>query len=77
MKNISLIVGARAKFYKSFSIIKFIKAELKYNVRLINTGQHYDDNMAGIFFKELKKLINLTSILMLVVGHMPNKLLKL
>ena len=54
MKNISLIVGARPNFIKAFPLLNLLKQSSKYNVRLINTGQHYDDNMAGIFFKELK-----------------------
>ena len=52
MKKICLCVGARPNFIKAAPLIRaFQKHNMPY--RLIYTGQHYDYNMAGIFFKEL------------------------
>ena len=52
MKKICLCVGTRPNFIKAAPLIRAFK---KHNIpyRLVHTGQHYDYNMAGIFFKEL------------------------
>ena len=55
---IDIIAGARPNFIKISPIIREIKKNKnlnKYNVRLIHTGQHYDNNMSDVFFRELKK----------------------
>ncbi len=55
--KIDLIAGARPNFMKIAPIIDAIKVaqskgkNIKY--RLVHTGQHYDKNMSGSFFKEL------------------------
>ena len=54
MKKIDLIVGARPNFIKAFPVYEALKNSGDYMVRLINTGQHYDENMADIFFRQLK-----------------------
>jgi len=54
MKNIDLIVGARPNFIKAFPVYDALDKVGVFNLRLINTGQHYDDNMADIFFRQLK-----------------------
>ena len=54
MKKIDLIVGARPNFIKAFPVYEVLNNSGKYVVRLINTGQHYDENMANIFFHQLK-----------------------
>ncbi len=56
--RIDIIAGARPNFMKIAPIIKVIENKKKIGVdidyRLIHTGQHYDKNMSGDFFKELK-----------------------
>lgn len=51
MKKIVTIVGARPQFIK----IAPVSRVLRQGVRevLVHTGQHYDYNMAGVFFEEL------------------------
>lgn len=55
---LTLIAGARPNFIKIAPIIKAIKIAQKYGknlqYRLVHTGQHYDQTMSEVFFKELK-----------------------
>lgn len=52
MKKICLCVGIRPNFIKAAPLIRaFKKCNIEY--RLVYTGQHYDYNMSGVFFKEL------------------------
>jgi len=53
MKKIDLIVGARPNFIKAFPVYEELVKVENLDLRLINTGQHYDKNMADIFFKQL------------------------
>ena len=57
MINLDLIVGARPNFIKIAPIIKAIEKKNKdkkeISFRLIHTGQHYDANMSGTFFRQL------------------------
>jgi len=53
-KKIDLIVGARPNFIKAFPVYDELKNKGEFDLRLINTGQHYDKNMADIFFRQLK-----------------------
>lgn len=52
--KICIVVGARPNFVKIAPILAEIRQypELKWS--LIHTGQHYDHNMSGSFFKELE-----------------------
>ena len=54
--NIDLIAGARPNFIKIASIINAIHLlnSKDLNYRLVHTGQHYDENMSGSFFEQLK-----------------------
>jgi UDP-N-acetylglucosamine 2-epimerase (non-hydrolysing) len=58
MINVDLIVGARPNFMKIAPIIHAIEKannpEQRIKYRLIHTGQHYDTNMSGTFFKQLE-----------------------
>lgn len=50
--EITVVVGARPNFTKVAPIIReFEKNNINYD--LIHTGQHYDENMSDVFFKEL------------------------
>jgi UDP-N-acetylglucosamine 2-epimerase len=49
-KKCFLVVGARPNFMKAAALYPEL---CKYfDVVIIHTGQHYDDNMSGIFFRD-------------------------
>ncbi len=53
-----IIAGARPNFMKVAPIIRAIRARPKgqareFEYRLVHTGQHYDDKMSEVFFREL------------------------
>ena len=49
------IVGARPQIIKSASLSRAIKTKFSSNISevLVHTGQHYDDNLSAVLFKEL------------------------
>ena len=47
------IVGARPNFMKAAPVIDALKQYPHVNQLLVHTGQHYDQNMSDVFFKEL------------------------
>ena len=56
MLSIITIIGARPQFIKAAVFSRLVRSEkfLNYfNETIIHTGQHYDDNMSEIFFKEM------------------------
>ena len=59
-KNIDLkiltIVGARPQFIKSATISRILNTKKYDGIEevIVHTGQHYDDHMSGIFFRELE-----------------------
>ena len=51
--KITNIVGARPNFMKMAPLIREMRRHPDIQARLIHTGQHYDDAMAGRFFQDL------------------------
>ena len=49
---IALVVGARPQFIKAAAILHVLADTRAYT--LIHTGQHYDDNLSAVFFRELE-----------------------
>lgn len=53
-KKVHLIVGARPNFMKMAPLYKeFKRYSDKFEVKLIHTGQHYDERMSKFFFHDL------------------------
>ncbi len=51
--KILTVVGARPQFIKAACVSKAIVAAADANEVLVHTGQHFDENMSEIFFKEM------------------------
>jgi UDP-N-acetylglucosamine 2-epimerase len=51
MKRILTVVGARPQFVKAAPVSRALRE--RHREFLLHTGQHYDDGMAGRFFREL------------------------
>ena len=51
--KIHIIVGARPNFIKAHPVYHSLNQLNKFELKLVNTGQHYDQNMSGVFIKEL------------------------
>jgi UDP-GlcNAc3NAcA epimerase len=52
MKIVS-IVGARPQFIKAATVSRIMRANPALHETLLHTGQHYDENMSEVFFREL------------------------
>lgn len=52
-KSIDIIVGARPNFMKVAALFAIADEFPSIELRLIHTGQHYDEAMSGVFLKEL------------------------
>lgn len=54
MKHITIVAGARPNFMKIAPILRELKRfSGVFKTRLVHTGQHYDDAMNAVFFREL------------------------
>ena len=54
-KKIHIIVGARPNFMKMAPLYKeFTKFKNEFEIKLIHTGQHYDERMSKFFFDDLQ-----------------------
>ena len=49
---VHLIIGARPNLMKAAPLLRKLRASLDYEPKLIDTGQHYDHEMSGIFRQE-------------------------
>ncbi|MGJ0507145.1 MAG: non-hydrolyzing UDP-N-acetylglucosamine 2-epimerase [Methylocystis sp.] len=52
-RRVDCVVGARPNFMKIAPILRALDATERCAVRLIHTGQHYDESMNAVFFEEL------------------------
>lgn len=55
MKKIVTIIGARPQIIKSSALSRAVQNEFKDQIEelIVHTGQHYDDNMSEVFFREM------------------------
>ena len=53
MKKIHIIVGARPNIIKASPVYNSLKSLNKYDITVVNTGQHYDKIMMDTFIDEL------------------------
>jgi UDP-GlcNAc3NAcA epimerase len=51
--RILTVVGARPQFVKAAVVSREIRRRSGWQEILVHTGQHYDENMSGVFFDEL------------------------
>jgi UDP-GlcNAc3NAcA epimerase len=54
VRTIATIVGARPQFVKAGVVSSAIRTRPDLREVLIHTGQHFDDNMSGAFFRDLR-----------------------
>jgi UDP-GlcNAc3NAcA epimerase len=62
MMKIITIVGARPQFVKAAVVSRAFKSTASINEIIVHTGQHYDEQMSEVFFREMeipKPAINL------------------
>ena len=52
-KKIVLVAGARPNFMKIAPLMRELKNQGSFNPILVHTGQHYDDKMSSLFFRQL------------------------
>jgi len=50
---VSLVGGARPNFMKLAPLYRAFRRDGCFDVRVVHTGQHYDEQMAGTFFRDL------------------------
>ena len=52
--RITCVVGARPNFVKAAAIVHAARQRSDVTLRLVHTGQHYDERMSALFFRELQ-----------------------
>lgn len=52
--HILLVAAARPNFMKVAPVWRALDATGRFNLTLVHTGQHYDENMSKVFFDELE-----------------------
>jgi UDP-N-acetylglucosamine 2-epimerase (non-hydrolysing) len=53
LRVVDLVAGARPNFMKVAPVLRAVEAGRRLATRLVHTGQHYDDGMSGVFFRDL------------------------
>ena len=53
-KKIAFVLGIRPDIIRAAKILKFLQAEPQIETTFIWSGQHYSDNLKGIFLRELE-----------------------
>jgi UDP-N-acetylglucosamine 2-epimerase (non-hydrolysing) len=53
MVKILIVAGARPNFMKIASLVRALEPYSRFEVKLMHTGQHYDEAMSMVFFEEL------------------------
>jgi UDP-GlcNAc3NAcA epimerase len=55
MKKIITIIGARPQIIKSSALSRAVREKFGQQITeiIVHTGQHYDDNMSDVFFREM------------------------
>lgn len=62
MKKILHIIGTRPQYIKSSILIKKISKNKRFKNIIIDTFQHFDENMSDIFLKEFKMTTSVTKL---------------
>lgn len=52
--RIATVVGARPQFVKAAAVSRALRKHGDFQEDIIHTGQHFDDNMSDVFFRELE-----------------------
>ncbi|WP_106498260.1 non-hydrolyzing UDP-N-acetylglucosamine 2-epimerase [Lentibacillus sp. Marseille-P4043] len=52
--KILTVIGARPQFIKACMLSDHLKSDSTLEEIMVHTGQHYDENMSEVFFKQLK-----------------------
>ena len=47
------VVGARPNFMKMAPVLRELSKCQEFESRLVHTGQHYDESMSRVFFRDL------------------------
>ncbi len=51
-KEVHVVVGARPNQMKAAPLLRVLRSSAEFTPYLVDTGQHYDHEMAGIFFEQ-------------------------
>jgi UDP-N-acetylglucosamine 2-epimerase (non-hydrolysing) len=53
MRTLILVAGARPNFMKVAPVLAAMRGRRVFRAALVHTGQHYDEQMSGVFFAQL------------------------